>query len=146
MPHKKIARPSTTLSWQMDASQDADQNRLGAKLKELRKARGLTLREAAHRLQVSHGHIRELEVGVDHRTGKPVRPGSALLAKLAEVYGFPVDALLALAGLPVEPVEKPPVPSEAEVDAREIAGISLKLPSDKRKLLLGIARLVMNSP
>lgn len=144
MPYKHIATPSITLPGQMGTSQDADQNGLGAKLRELRLARGLTLRDAGNRLGVSHGRIREFEVGVDHRTGKPVVPSPSLLVKMADVYGFPEDALLALAGLPVEPLEKPPVPSEAELDAQEIAGISLKLSTDKRRLLLGVARLFMS--
>lgn len=139
MPFVCMANPSITLLSTMQAEDDRT-GRLGSKLKALRLAAKLSLREAARRSGVSHARLREIEAGLDHRTKKPVKAPRDLIERLADLYQFPVDALLALARYSVEEVEAAKPPTEAEIDARELAAICVNLSVGRRRLLLGIAR------
>jgi HTH-type transcriptional regulator, competence development regulator len=73
---------------------------LGALLADLRKAKGLSLREVeeAAAKAVSNAYLSQLE------NGKIGKPSPNVLFSLAEVYGVPYDALMEKAGylLPAE--------------------------------------------
>lgn len=73
---------------------------LGALLADLRKAKGLSLREVeeAAAKAVSNAYLSQLE------NGKIGKPSPNVLYSLAEVYGVPYDALMEKAGylLPAE--------------------------------------------
>ena len=73
---------------------------LGALLADLRKAKGLSLREVeeAASKAVSNAYLSQLE------NGKIGKPSPNVLYSLAEVYGVPYDALMEKAGylLPAE--------------------------------------------
>lgn len=65
----------------------------------LRQLRGnMSLREAKERTGLSHTYIRELEKGVDPRTGKEVMPSIATLKALAKAYDCDYSELLHAAG------------------------------------------------
>lgn len=70
---------------------------LGPYLKELRDAKGWSLREAAKRTGLSHSYIDDLERGVSRATGKPTSPTVEALKALANGYGIPVMQLLMIA-------------------------------------------------
>jgi transcriptional regulator with XRE-family HTH domain len=63
--------------------------RIGARLKRLREARGLSQLELARQAKVAQGYISELEAGTKGR-----RPGVVVLQRLARVLGVPVTELL----------------------------------------------------
>ena len=124
------------------ANDGTGENRLGGKLGDLRKVRGLALRDAARQLGISHARLREFEAGKDHRTGKPVVPTRPLLEKMAALYGFPAVPLMLLGGYPAEEPPAVVAPTDAELDAREIAEICMTLPTGRRKLLIDMARSI----
>ena len=70
---------------------------VGGFLKELRKASGLSIREAARRSGVSNPYLSQIETGQRH-------PGPRVLQRLAPVYGANLHDLLERAGY-VEAVE-----------------------------------------
>lgn len=57
-------------------------------LRELRKARGLGLREAAARAGLNHGYLSQLE------RGRIAQPAPRMLRKLADIYSEPFDLLM----------------------------------------------------
>lgn len=61
---------------------------LGTYLRNLRKEKGLTLREAAKRSGVSHPYLSQIE------TGKNDNPGLEILMKLAKLYDQPLEDFL----------------------------------------------------
>lgn len=69
---------------------------IGSILKELRGKR--SLREIEKLSDVSYGHIRNIENGMDPRTGKEIKPSPEVLKKLAHAYNFPHDQLMYAAG------------------------------------------------
>jgi transcriptional regulator with XRE-family HTH domain len=75
-------------------------SQLGAVLGDLRKAKGLSLREVEEAADkaVSNAYLSQLE------NGKIGKPSPNVLFSLAEVYGIPYDALMEKAGylLPAE--------------------------------------------
>jgi len=82
------------------------------KLKDYRKAAGLTLREVQDITGISNAYLSQLE------TGKIRRPSANVLYKLAKVYGINLENLLIESGL-VEsniniptPALKPPTMTE----------------------------------
>lgn len=115
---------------------------LGEKLRELRGRKGLGLRQAARALGISHTRLTAFEAGRTISTGKPAVPRRDLLAKMAVLYDYPVETLLALAGYPPEDVPPPP-PGEVATQAEEIAHILYRLSDHERKILLGTARLLL---
>lgn len=79
---------------------------LAALLRELRKSRGYSLRQVERMSNgaVSHGYLHLLEKGYDSRTGKPIAPSAKILEKLAQVYEYPYQEMLRVAGyLPPAP-------------------------------------------
>lgn len=113
---------------------------LGKKLRELRLEQRLTQREAARRLGISHTRLTDFESGVTHGRNTPAIPNREMLAKMAQLYGFPLDTFLALAGLPeVEPT-KPLPPTDVEADAQEAAEICRRLPEHRRMIFMNVVR------
>jgi transcriptional regulator with XRE-family HTH domain len=113
---------------------------LGKKLRELRLEQRLTQREAARRLGISHTRLTDYESGITHGRNTPAIPNREMLAKMAHLYGFPLDMLLALAGLPAVEPPRPPLPSTVEADAQEAAEICRRLPDDRRRVFMGVVR------
>jgi transcriptional regulator with XRE-family HTH domain len=72
--------------------------RFGVRLKELREAKGWTLRRAADHIGISHRRLGELERGQSWGTGNPTRPSRETVVAIAEAYDMPRDFLLELAG------------------------------------------------
>ena len=65
---------------------------LGAKLRDLRTRRGLSLRELERRWQINSGYLSQLE------RGDVAQPTPTMLARLAEAYELPVGTLMQWAG------------------------------------------------
>jgi transcriptional regulator with XRE-family HTH domain len=70
-------------------------NGIGDRLREIRIAKNLSLRQAAERIGVSHTYLSTLERGCNSQTGKRVNPSAKTLALVSEAYGIPVEELLA---------------------------------------------------
>ena len=73
---------------------------LGQYLAELRKGKGLTFRDLEERTGISNGYLNLLE------HGRVKRPSPEVLFKLANFYGVPFSSLMAIAGHPIEEVER----------------------------------------
>lgn len=71
-------------------------NELGNYLRELRGKK--SLRDVTKETGVSHAYLSTLEKGCDPRTGKPRKPATDVLKKLADYYGAQYFDLLILAG------------------------------------------------
>lgn len=69
---------------------------IGKRLRELREARNLKMREAADMIGISHTHLDTLEKGRHPRTGKPVSPTLDTLVKISEGYAISLRELLQL--------------------------------------------------
>lgn len=111
---------------------------LSQHLKQLRLARGLSIRKAAQSLGISPTSLRNYEVGRDSK-GNLVKPKRKVLLKMAEAYDFPSEVLLNMASLPVNEPE-PVIPDQVELAALEVAEIFRRLPEVHRTMFLGIAR------
>lgn len=74
----------------------------GQHLKQLRLARGLSLRRAAELVNIGHMRLSELEDGKTKATGRPTRARRQLVEKFAEAYQVGAGGLLELAGYPVD--------------------------------------------
>lgn len=111
---------------------------LSQHLKQLRNARGLSIRKAAHSLGISPTSLRNYEAGRDSK-GNTVRLKRSVLLKMAEVYDFPSPVLLNMANLPANEPE-PVIPDQIELGAQEVAEIFRRLPEVHRTMFLGIAR------
>lgn len=70
------------------------ENKLGKFLIE--KQGGMSLREFAKRLDISHTYLDSLEKGYDNRTKKPVRITVDTLSKIAEALDEPLEKLVSL--------------------------------------------------
>lgn len=73
-------------------------NKLGEFLKEKRTKEGLSLREFADYLNISHTYLSKLENGCDPRTGKPVSPTIETLKQLSNALGLSLEELLQISG------------------------------------------------
>jgi transcriptional regulator with XRE-family HTH domain len=113
---------------------------LGVRLRELRAARGLSQRSAALKLGISHTALRSYEVGRTPDGNYPAIPKRDLLIRMAELYQFPARTLLTIAKLPVDLVEPPPIPSQVEIEAQEVAEVYRRLPEEHRRMLLKVVR------
>ena len=116
-------------------------NQLGQQLKQLRQAKCLTTRGAARALEISPSRLGDFERGTSHVGKYPAVPSRDLLVKMADLYGFPVATLLALAGLPEAEPDSPPRPSEIELGVAELGQIYRDLPERDRRVLLRQARV-----
>lgn len=101
---------------------------LGARLKELRLGRGVSLQTVADAVEVSKPHIWELERGTSKN------PSLDLLKKLSVYYSVSLDYL---AGLK-DQVE----PDRIQGFARQIEGMTLT--DNDRKILLSLAEELSN--
>src|SRR3954468_18049148 len=85
---------------------------LGVYLRDLRRARRLTLREAEERSGVSNSYLSQVE------NGHIRQPSPYVLQKLAEAYSVPYEHLMLRAGyirpevLPARPESSPPTVQE----------------------------------
>lgn len=113
---------------------------IGPKLKELRLAKRWSLREAARRLGISYSRLSDFEGGRTHSTQRPALPGPEVLARASEVYGFPEEMLLALAGHKLAESRADYVPTEVDVEIAEIAAIYRRLSPGRRNLLIQVVR------
>lgn len=81
-------------------------------LRELRKRRGFTLREAAERSGLSHSYISSLESGVHPKTKAPIKPSPETLERLSKAYNTVYEDLMRIAGymdgIEKENAEAPP--------------------------------------
>ena len=73
-------------------------NEIELLLKREREERGLSLREAASKIGISHTYIANLEKGVDPKTGKKFEPTPAVLRKIANFYNISYMKLMFLCG------------------------------------------------
>ena len=132
--------PSTTLPANLMYSGSTEPT-LAQTLRELRRREGLTIRDAAKRFGVSHSRLGYFERGRAWGTKRPAVPSREVIERIAEVYGYPRESLLTLAGYTViEPVPAPR-PSRTDAEAAEIAEIYRRLPEPHRRLLLKMARV-----
>jgi transcriptional regulator with XRE-family HTH domain len=90
------------------------QSKLGVALRQMRLARGLTLRDVEKAAGVSNAYLSQIE------TGKIEKPSPNILYNLAELYGASYDALMELAGyVSRRDNEKPRVLTGAALSAIE---------------------------
>lgn len=78
---------------------DFMRNELGKLLESVRKEKKLSLREAASLTGLGHSYIRDLELGINRKTGKKVVPSINSLQKIANAYHLDTYELLIKAGL-----------------------------------------------
>lgn len=74
-------------------------NELGSLLESVRIQKKLSLREAAELTGLGHSYIRDLELGINRKTGKKVVPSIQSLRKIANAYDLDMYELLYKAGL-----------------------------------------------
>jgi transcriptional regulator with XRE-family HTH domain len=70
----------------------------GRLLYRLREGRGLSQRAAARLIGVSQARLASLEQGRHANTGLPTLPSPVLVTKVAQVFQYPREELLLLAG------------------------------------------------
>ncbi len=75
-----------------------DEKNLANVLKNIRLARGLSLRDFSDRLGISHAYLSKLEKGLDPRTKKYIAPTMETLTKIAEGLDIPTDRFLEMCG------------------------------------------------
>lgn len=107
----------------------------GQRLRELREAKGWTLRKAGQVAGVSHQRIAELERGRARGTGNPTRPSRALVLELAKAYSVPQDSLLELAGYAVD---RPELTSDAALLLDLYRGLDDK----GKRIILSLAQIL----
>jgi len=99
-------------------------NNLGAKLREIRDGKGLSIRELSRQSELASGYISQLE------RGEVTQPTPSTLKRLADAYGMPVMTLMQWAGYEVSQAPTSPQlaramsvigsdPSSGEIDAIE---------------------------
>ncbi|MFB5268157.1 helix-turn-helix domain-containing protein [Paenibacillus enshidis] len=71
---------------------------LGSYLKKLRISSGYSLHTAAQKSTLSHGYIRDLEIGTNRNNNTPLIPKPDTLRKLAIAYNANFNLLMTLAG------------------------------------------------
>lgn len=113
---------------------------IGAKLKELRERKGLTLRGAAILLGLSHSRLSDFEKGRTHGYDRPALPTQAFLEKAAKLYDFPEHTLKSLAGYSLAEEIRHYGLSQVDADTEEMADVFRNLPEFQQKLLLEIVR------
>lgn len=67
----------------------------GDMLLERRKELGLSLRDAAGAMNISHTYLSALEKGMDPRTRKPIIPSQQVIKKICDMYGMDLSKVLA---------------------------------------------------
>ncbi|HZT31633.1 MAG TPA: helix-turn-helix transcriptional regulator [Bryobacteraceae bacterium] len=86
----------------MLSSMGSDDNPLGAYLKQVRDAQGLSLRDVQGKTEISNAFLSQIE------SGKVKNPSPVMLHKLATLYRVPYEDLMERAGYPVPEARLPP--------------------------------------
>lgn len=73
-------------------------NQIGLHLEKLRLSCNYSLRKAAQLSGLSHGYIRDVELGSNRKNGAEIIPMPQTLRKFADAYDASYDILMALAG------------------------------------------------
>ena len=73
-------------------------NLLGNYLKQRREQSGMSLREFADKLGISHSFLDKIEKGVDPRNNKPVEPTLVTYKSIAKGLGITLTQLLIFSG------------------------------------------------
>jgi transcriptional regulator with XRE-family HTH domain len=116
---------------------------LGPTLKQARLLKSLSLREAARLLGLGHARLGDFERGTTHgRKNYPAKPKRDLLLKMAQLYEYPTDVLLGMAGYPAGETPSVHRPTLVEAEAREIAEIYYGLNRDQQEIFLRMARAI----
>jgi transcriptional regulator with XRE-family HTH domain len=71
---------------------------IGLHLKKLRVSCGYSLREAAKISRLSHGYIRDVEIGANNKSGNQIVPMPQTLRKFAHAYRADFNNLMRIAG------------------------------------------------
>ncbi len=95
---------------------------LAEHLRQVREAKGWSLREAAQKCHVSNGYISLLE------NAKIGNPSASVLAKLATGYGVSLESLLVAAGVHAPSVR------EVAVEPRLLSAVKRLSPTDLAEL------------
>ena len=95
---------------------------LGAYLRDLRRARRLTLREVEERSGVSNSYLSQVE------NGRIAQPSPHVLQKLAAAYAVPYEHLMARAGY-IRPAAPAPAAPPAAIPAAR-PGWAFSIPDD----------------
>lgn len=75
------------------------ENELGQYLEKVRQNKQLALRDVAEISGLGHTYIRDLELGINRKTGKNITPSSETIKKIAEAYDLDYYDLLDKAGI-----------------------------------------------
>lgn len=108
----------------------------GKRVKERRQALGLTLREAARRLDLSPSRLGAIERGVAYSTGNATRPRRDLVERVADVFELPRDLLLASAGYVTGAV------ADLDEDTRHLVTMFVTLPPERKRIALGFMQVL----
>ncbi|OME78638.1 hypothetical protein BK120_23145 [Paenibacillus sp. FSL A5-0031] len=73
-------------------------NQIGSHLEKLRLSSNYSLRKAAKLSGLSHGYIRDVELGSNRKNGSVIVPMPQTLRKFAEAYDTSYDELMIIAG------------------------------------------------
>src|SRR5579885_142721 len=92
----------------MLSSMGSDDNPLGAYLKQVRDAQGLSLRDVQGKTEISNAFLSQIE------SGKVKNPSPIMLHKLATLYRVTYEQLMERAGYPI-PIARPPAPTASKV-------------------------------
>lgn len=88
----------------------------------LRETQGLTVRDAASRMGLTHSRLLNFEHGKDPHTGKPTLPSAEVVVRIAQAYGYPKDRLLILAGYLPWLVDEPAAEGMLEAVQERLGG------------------------
>lgn len=88
---------------------------LGQYLKQVREEKKYSYRQAMEVTGISHSYIKNVESGVDPRSGKEIIVQTDKLAKFARGYNIPYETLLQKAG-----IVKTDTPDITEIERKEI--------------------------
>lgn len=113
---------------------------LGDLLKELRDKR--SLRDVAEKTGISHSYISDIEKGFRRGTNTPLNPSPDTLKKLAEVYDYPYEKLLKVAGY-VEEVEE--FDLEKALKNKTLTWGDEVLSEDERRRAIEMLKLLFNT-
>lgn len=98
-------------------------SKFGTYLKELREAKGWTVRKAASMIDVSPSRLAEIERGESYRTLRETMPSRELIGRMAKAYEVSADILLELAGYQVNKAI-PEISAEARLVLELFEGLS----------------------
>lgn len=106
---------------------------LGAELRSIREAHGLTIRAVERKTGISNAYLSQLE------TGKIEKPSPQYLYRLAEAYGVPYEALMEKVGYIIK--HGPERPSGQTLLGAALAQMEDLTPEEERELIRYLAFL-----